>query len=61
MYSRKAWGGSQDPFILTMFQKYQPTGDDDPHEDPTVAFIIFEWKDEALIGVPLRDDPTQAS
>ncbi|KZF26673.1 putative integral membrane protein [Xylona heveae TC161] len=47
MYSRKAWGGAVDPFILTKFVK---TGPEDEGADPVVSFIVFEWKDEALIG-----------
>lgn len=58
MYSRKAWGGSVEPFILARFLRYQSTGDD-AVSDPTLAFIIFEWQDEALIGIPSRDDPDE--
>jgi len=56
MYSRKAWGGSLDPFILTKFLRYEPTGEDDPNDDPIVAAIIYEWEDEHLIGVPLSPE-----
>ena len=48
MYSRKAWGGDTDPFIETKFTKTSPEGD----EDPMVSLVIFEWKDEELVGVP---------
>ncbi|KAF1989957.1 hypothetical protein K402DRAFT_325576 [Aulographum hederae CBS 113979] len=44
MYSRKAWGGAVDPFISIKFMK--ATGDG----DPTISMVMFEWKDEPLIG-----------
>lgn len=47
MYSRKAWGGSIDPFILTTFVKPDGLGLDG---DPLVSLVIFEWGDEDLIG-----------
>ena len=47
MYSRKAWGGDTDPFVLTKFIKNTPKGD----EDPVVSLVIFEWRDEDLVGV----------
>ncbi len=46
MYSKKAWGGAVDPFILTTFVKSQ-----DVKDDPLVSVVVFEWKDEDLIGV----------
>ncbi|GAB1214464.1 hypothetical protein ATERTT37_003627 [Aspergillus terreus] len=46
MYSRKAWGGSVDPFILTKFSPQSDIGD----SDPLVSLVIFEWTDESLIG-----------
>lgn len=36
-----------DPFILTKFIQATPDGD----EDPIVSLVIFEWKDEDLVGV----------
>lgn len=45
MYSRKAWGGSVDPFILVKFHKANNV-----KGDPKASLIIFEWKDEQLIG-----------
>lgn len=48
MYSRKAWGGDIDPFILTKFVKVE-----DDTEDALVSLVIFEWGDEALIGRPV--------
>lgn len=46
MYSRKDWGGPVDPFIQT---KFLPS-DVQPDQDPLVSLIIFEWRDEDLIG-----------
>ena len=57
MYSRKSWGGSTDPFILTKFVKPDniPEG-----QDPIVSLVIFEWKDRPLIGHPeTEDNPTE--
>lgn len=48
MYSRRSWGGDVEPFILTKFKKYVPA--DGTDEDPLVSLVIFEWKDEPLIG-----------
>lgn len=53
MYSRKAWGGDLEPFILTKFMKSTVTDD----SDPIVSLVIFEWNDEALIG---RNGPNDA-
>lgn len=53
MYSRKAWGGNTDPFILTKFAKLPTDGD----FDPIVSLLIFEWSDEPLIGRRISDDP----
>lgn len=36
-----------DPFILTKFIQATPEGDG----DPIVSLVIFEWKDEDLVGV----------
>lgn len=52
MYSKTAWGGDTDPFILTKFIKTNAEGD----EDPVVSLVIFEWKDEDLVGVWPSDD-----
>jgi len=46
MYSKSAWGGPVDPFILTVFPNDTIKGDD----DPIVSLVIFEWKDQDLIG-----------
>lgn len=45
MYSRKAWGGSVDPFILVKFSKANAQT-----SDPLASLVIFEWTDEELIG-----------
>ena len=52
MYSRKAWGGDTDPFVLTKFSKTTPKDG----EDPVVSLVIYEWRDEDLVGVwPTQD------
>lgn len=54
MYSKSSWGGDVDPFILTTFMKTDPEGDD----DPLVSLVIFEWRDEDLVGRwPSEDSP----
>ncbi|KAI0881859.1 lung seven transmembrane receptor-domain-containing protein [Annulohypoxylon maeteangense] len=55
MYSRSAWGGPVDPFILTVFPNKTIEGDD----DPIVSLVIFEWKDQDLIGVYPQADSLQ--
>jgi hypothetical protein len=57
MYSKKAWGGNVDPFILTKFMKPEdiPEG-----EDPIVSLVMFEWQDKDLIGKPV-DPPDDVS
>ncbi|KAK2761863.1 integral membrane protein [Colletotrichum kahawae] len=52
MYSRTAWGGPVDPYINVMFLPKQAPAD----QDPTVSLVIFEWKDEDLIGVRESQD-----
>ena len=47
MYSRGSWGGSVDPYILTKFDKSSADGD----TDAVVSLVIFEWRDEYLLGV----------
>lgn len=52
MYSKSAWGGPVDPFILIKFLPQQS------EQDPVVSLVVFEWKDEDLIGVyPSPDAP----
>ncbi|KAL2134274.1 hypothetical protein VTI74DRAFT_641 [Chaetomium olivicolor] len=54
MYSKKAWGGPVDPFILVKF-----TGvGKDQGDDPVVSLLIFDWMDWDYIGVPSKDDPS---
>lgn len=53
MYSQQAWGGPVDPYIRIKFTDYSG------EEDPTVSLVIFEWKDEDLIGVYPTPDSTQ--
>ncbi|KAK6438665.1 Membrane protein ptm1 [Oleoguttula sp. CCFEE 5521] len=51
MYSRKAWGGAVDPFILT---KFIPPKDAIPEDqDPIVSLVVFEWQDRHLVGKPV--------
>lgn len=45
MYSRKAWGGNVDPFILVKFSKSAAQ-----QSDFLASLVIFEWSDEDLIG-----------
>lgn len=52
MYSKQSWGGDVDPFILAKFIKTMPERDD----DPLVSLVIFEWRDEDLVGVWPSDD-----
>jgi Lung seven transmembrane receptor len=52
MYSRSAWGGAVDPFILTTFVK----NDEADPDDPLVSVVVFEWQDEKYIGkLPTAD------
>lgn len=53
MYSKKGWGGDTDPFILTTLEK-APSDD----QDVFVSLVVFEFRDEDLIGVwPSPDAP----
>ena len=55
MYSRSTWGGDTDPHITTKFSKSTAEGDD----DTTVSLVIFEWRDEDLVGIwPSEDAPS---
>jgi hypothetical protein len=47
MYSKADWGGPVDPFILTVFPNKTVQGD----ADPVVSLVIFEWKDQDLVGI----------
>jgi hypothetical protein len=50
MYSKKSWGGRVEPFILVKFIKNGEKNKGIP--DPTVAVVIWEWKDSLLLGKP---------
>lgn len=56
MYSRKAWGGSMDPFILTKFVKSENLLDT---EDPIVSIVIFEWNDRNYLGAPVGTNSSE--
>jgi len=58
MFSRKAWGGSVDPFILLKFVKPDNIPD---NEDPIVSVVIFEWEDKSRIGVKPAEDSVEVS
>ncbi|EEP80129.1 conserved hypothetical protein [Uncinocarpus reesii 1704] len=45
MYGKKAWGGDVDPFIHVTLNKLPPK-----EPSPMMSLVIFEWKDEGLIG-----------
>ena len=55
MYSKKAWGGSVEPYIMVKFD-HAAVRDDDP-DDPLVAVSIFEWRDATKIGKPAPGAP----
>lgn len=55
MYSRKAWGGSIDPFILISFQKDESS---EPTGSGMVGLIVYEFQDKDLLGkLPLEGQP----
>ncbi|KAI4105053.1 MAG: hypothetical protein L6R37_002941 [Teloschistes peruensis] len=47
MYSKKSWGGDTDPYILTTLEKATPP----PDQDVFISLVIFEFRDEDLIGI----------
>ncbi|PSS03783.1 membrane protein-like protein [Coniella lustricola] len=53
MYSQQAWGGPVDPFILIKFLPYEAD------QDAVVSLVLFEWRDEDLIGVYPSADASQ--
>ncbi|KAK1068473.1 Membrane protein ptm1 [Friedmanniomyces endolithicus] len=59
MYSRKSWGGSVSPFILTKFVVPDDLPTEGEGSDPVVSLVVFEWGDKDLIGVPLMSDDTE--
>jgi hypothetical protein len=56
MYSKSAWGGPVDPFILV---KFTDVGKDDG-DDPVVSLLIFDWMDQGYLDV-LPDDTDRAA
>lgn len=58
MYSRKSWGGSVDPFILTKFVKPDNIPED---QDPVVSLVLFEWRDKDFVGKPVAPDSLDVS
>ena len=58
MYSRKAWGGGVEPYILAKFVKYQPNGEQDD-ADPVIAAAIFEYSENELLGKESPSAPGQ--
>ncbi|KAK5687205.1 Membrane protein ptm1 [Elasticomyces elasticus] len=56
MYSRKSWGGSVSPFILTKFVVPKDLPAEGEGSDPVISIVIFEWSDKHLIG-HLNDKP----
>ena len=54
MYSKGSWGGSVDPFILTKIEKPANLA----NKDALASFVIFEWRDEPLIGVKKAETAT---
>ncbi|KAF2762557.1 hypothetical protein EJ05DRAFT_459313 [Pseudovirgaria hyperparasitica] len=51
MYSRKSWGGSEEPFILAKFLQ-KDTGD----LNPQVGIVIWEYKDYDYIWKPADEE-----
>ncbi|KAF2157198.1 ER membrane protein [Myriangium duriaei CBS 260.36] len=49
MYSKKAWSGNTDPFIMANILKPDNVPND---QDPMVSLVIFEWSDRKYLGVP---------
>ncbi|KAK2744383.1 hypothetical protein FQN57_004278 [Myotisia sp. PD_48] len=52
MYGKKAWGGDVDPFILLRIEKGEEKG--------IMSLVIFEWRDEHLIGRYASGDENEA-
>ncbi|KAK2871982.1 hypothetical protein FQN49_002659 [Arthroderma sp. PD_2] len=44
MYGKKAWGGDVNPFILLKVEAVEDK------KNPIMSLVMFEWKDEELIG-----------
>ena len=43
-----------DPFVLTKF--INPNSPDPTSGEPIVSFVMFEWSDKDLIGVPVMQN-----
>lgn len=43
MYSRSAWGGPSDPYILVRFDKVEA------ENDPVASLLLFEWRDQDYV------------
>ncbi|KAF2486290.1 lung seven transmembrane receptor-domain-containing protein [Neohortaea acidophila] len=56
MYSRKSWGGNNDPFILIKFLN----PDSFNAVDPIVSLVVFEWHDMTLLGMPIPNSDADA-
>ena len=46
MYSEENWGGTVPPYVMTVFDNF--TGEID--HDPIVSVVMFEYRDEDLLG-----------
>jgi hypothetical protein len=56
MYSKKAWGGADEPFILVKFL----TDKADDKTDPTVGIVIWEWNDYDYIWKPAEGEDVRS-
>ncbi len=61
MYSKVQWGGDVDPFISAKFLKVEPGEGEDVDPDPMVSVVIFEWRDQELVGVWPSADAAEVS
>lgn len=48
-----------DPFISAKFIQVEPGEGEDVDPDPMVSVVIFEWRDQDLVGVWPSDDATE--
>ena len=55
MYSKKAWGGDVEPYIMARFDHAAVRDDEDT--DPVVAVAIFNWNDVNYIGSSAPEAP----
>ncbi|KAF3910840.1 hypothetical protein ABW20_dc0105083 [Dactylellina cionopaga] len=58
MYGPNSWGGKTPPYILVKFVPEKPKDDNEAKDidDWAVSLLIFEYKDEQLIGVDGVDE-----